>query len=105
MYRYRNKIVHQAAHDLNIAGITTNLLSYLNEILIKLLHELNADYDFSEIHEVFLKYSVTYDKFMAALNKDRNDAMDLEILIDPVRFVWPPLQKNRSKTNEHQIQK
>lgn len=98
MYRYRNKIVHQAAHDLNIAGITTNLLSYVNEVLIKLLHELNSDYGFSEIQDVFMKYTVVYDKFMDALSKDTDNEMDLKILIDPTQFVWPPSQKLQSKT-------
>ena len=52
MYRYRNKIVHQAAHDLNIAGLTANLLYYLREILNKVLYELATDDTLTDLHEV-----------------------------------------------------
>ncbi|WP_018305423.1 hypothetical protein [Desulfitobacterium hafniense] len=89
MYRYRNKIVHQAAHDLNISGLTANLLSYLRDILNKVLFELSHNDTSSDLYEIYLKYQITYDSYIKALESTNSNKLDNSILIQPLKLIWP----------------
>lgn len=89
MYRVRNLIVHSAAHDLTITGITANLLFYVNDIINKLLYEMSCFDSFKDLWEVYIKYQFTYDQFVTYLKKDHKNEIRTNQIIKPQTLLWP----------------
>jgi len=90
MYRVRNLIVHTAAHDLQIEGLTANLQAYLTDIINKALYELSS-YDYlTGLYDVFSKYQFTFDQVMLKLKKDGDkNLIDVAHIINPFNLLWP----------------
>jgi hypothetical protein len=89
MYRTRNRIVHGAAFDLTISGLTSSLLLIVNNIINIILFEMDHYSELDEILKVLLKYKFTYVQHIANLKGDKKNLMDLQIIINPLNLMWP----------------
>ncbi len=89
MYRYRNLIVHSAARDLHIAGITSNLYSYVKTMITIILYQLSMYTNLPDILHVYMKYHLIYDQYMSLLSKDKNNNIDIANISNPLRILWP----------------
>lgn len=89
MYRIRNRIVHGAAFDLTISGLTSRLLSFVKNTINAMLFQMYYNEELNETLKVFLKYKFTYVQYIETLKKDKKDEMNLEILINPMNLLWP----------------
>ena len=89
MYRFRNRIVHYAARDLNILGVTANLHTYVRTILNIVLYEISTYGCFQDLQEVFIKYQLGYDRYMEALENKDDKAVKPTIIANPLLLMWP----------------
>ena len=89
MYRIRNKIVHNAAHDLSVSGITTNLVFYVTQVINTILYELTSCEFHSDIWDIFIKNKFTFEQLDILLKKDRDNQIPLEFIIAPLKYLNP----------------
>lgn len=89
MYRARNQIVHSAAHDLNIWGLTANLHYYVRTILNILLYEISNFDCFQDLWGVYIKYRTAYDQYVHYLKHKDISFLDSTIVDNPMRLFWP----------------
>jgi hypothetical protein len=89
IYRIRNRIVHSAAHDLRIWGITANLNYYVRTVLNILLYELSTYDCFPDLWSVYIKYQTAYDQYLSSLDKANTTAFQSTVVDNPLRLLWP----------------
>ncbi|MDD3363814.1 MAG: hypothetical protein PHZ03_02410 [Syntrophomonas sp.] len=89
MYRFRNYIVHYAARDLKIMGITANLHTYVRTLLNILLYEISNYECFQDLHGVYMKYQLVFDQYMEGLDKNDPKVLEPTMIANPLLLLWP----------------
>ena len=86
IYRFRNRIVHGAEHNLRLDQLTSNIVTYLYEILNETIYQLSGQGTWNAIEDLFLAYSHSYDIWLSRLKNDNQNKLPIEEVLSPVDF-------------------